>query len=209
MPERSLEDSHSALMDDSAYQFELPVQEEAFQPQPPSEPSAFWMGVGDFLTAIAPVIKYLLIAAVVLLICYVLFVVVSSVANRRSLSLRRARGPKEDTLQDVDLRPDEAFVTDLLKQADAMAERGEYALAIRTILHSSFEEMKERIRDRIGISLTAREIGRLGQMPDASRTALHELIARVEISAFGGAEVGQEDYLAARREYEIFVRGEA
>ena len=63
-----------------------------------------------------------------------------------------------------------------------MADTGDFDAAVRLMLHSSFQEMQKRVRDRIGKSLTGREIGELGQMPEPSRDALRRLILSVERS---------------------------
>ena len=65
-----------------------------------------------------------------------------------------------------------------------------------------------RVQQRIGISFTAREIGELGSMPVNARGALRRIIHSVEVSVFGGSDIGAEDYRFARSDYSEFAFGE-
>ena len=205
-----LEDAHKALSRDFSYQQELPDL--------PDAPSDFeapeWLRVlGQILDAIfsflGPILQVLLIGAGVVLLLYILFSIGRAFYERRHrmAELMRRRPQPKETLDDVDMRPDEAFARNLLEEADRLAALGKFGEAVRTLLHSSIEDMRERVRQRIGIAMTAREIGRIGSMPDTSRSALQRIIHKVEISVFGHSEVLEADYKDARADYSTFAFG--
>ncbi|HBJ93139.1 MAG TPA: hypothetical protein DDZ43_09705 [Hyphomonadaceae bacterium] len=198
------------MRSDSGYQSELPVDPIDVTPDAvdPDRNSGwrFFDAIGDMIAALGPLWRVLLIGAAVLLVAYIIYSVVKGVMDRRQTIGDRKPANARDELADVDLRPDESFSSDLLKRADALADTGDFDAAVRLMLHSSFQEMQKRVRDRIGKSLTGREIGELGQMPEPSRDALRRLILSVERSAFAGQHLTSEDYQAARQDYDVFAQ---
>ncbi|MAJ09064.1 hypothetical protein [Ponticaulis sp.] len=206
----SFDEAYAAMRSDSGYQFELPVDPIDVTPDAvdPDRNSGwrFFDAIGDMIAALGPLWRVLLIGAAVLLVAYIIYSVVKGVMDRRQTIGDRKPANARDELADVDLRPDESFSSDLLKRADALADTGDFDAAVRLMLHSSFQEMQKRVRDRIGKSLTGREIGELGQMPEPSRDALRRLILSVERSAFAGQHLTSEDYQAARQDYDVFAQ---
>ena len=206
----SFDEAYAAMRSDSGYQFELPVDPIDVTPEAvdPDRNSGwrFFDAIGDMIAALGPLWRVLLIGAAVLLVAYIIYSVVKGVMDRRQTIGDRKPANARDELADVDLRPDESFSSDLLKRADAFADTGDFDAAVRLMLHSSFQEMQKRVRDRIGKSLTGREIGELGQMPEPSRDALRRLILSVERSAFAGQHLTSEDYQAARQDYDVFAQ---
>ena len=204
----SFDDAYAAMRSDGGYQFELPVDPIEVTPEAvdPDRNSGwrFFDAIGDMIAALGPLWRVLLIGAAVLLVAYIIYSIVKGVMDRRQTIGDRKPANARDELADVDLRPDESFSSDLLKRADALADTGDFDAAVRLMLHSSFQEMQKRVRDRIGKSLTGREIGELGQMPEPSRDALRRLILSVERSAFAGQHLTSEDYQAARQDYDVF-----
>lgn len=206
----SFDDAYAAMRSDGSYQFELPVDPidvtpEAVDPDRNSGWRIFG-AIGDMIAALGPLWRVLLIGAAVLLVGYIIYSIVKGVMERRQTIGDSKPANARDELADVDLRPDESFSSDLLKRADALADTGDFDAAVRLILHSSFQDMQQRVRNRIGKSLTGREIGDLGQMPEPSRDALRRLILSVERSAFAGQHLTSEDYQAARQDYDIFAQ---
>ena len=204
--QEKLEDSHRALLADPSYQFDLPV----YEPEPPQPPPAWLEDVLKFIAQlfdfIGPLLKWGLIIAFAALVLFILYNVISAIyARRRSLTLRRGGKAKPSDLSNVDLRPDEDMAQNLLEQADALARDGRYNEAVHLLLRSSIQDMQKRIRERIGIAMTAREIGDLGKMPDMSRQALKRIIYQVEISIFGDARLLRDDYRKTREDYVAYA----
>ena len=95
----------------------------------------------------------------------------------------------------------------MLEEADALAHAGKFAEAVHLLLFRSIEDIQTRVETGVPRSLTAREIGRLGFLPDRARTALGPIIAIVERSFFGGRDVDQAGWQTARASYEDFAFG--
>lgn len=212
--EEELTAAHDALSNEAGYQFELPVEQMVQQERQRADSEGVlfdaFRALGNMISALGPLLQIALIAFVVLLLVYIAWSIYKGVQSRQA-RLRDRSGNDSDAelLQTVDLRPDAVVAENLLTAADRLADEGDYARALRGLLHHSIAELQSRIRQRIGISFTAREIGRLGDMPDSSRKGFQALIGMVEVSAFGLSPVSREDYFEARRNYEIFAFGEA
>ena len=65
-----------------------------------------------------------------------------------------------------------------------------------------------RLEGGVPRSLTAREIGGLGQLPEQAKLALNPIIMIVERSFFGDRDVDAPDWKTARGSYERFAFGE-
>lgn len=202
----ALSRAHKAYLSDSALQLTRP--EEDYTPPPPRPPPADWMrAITDFFVTLAPVFKiifYLVIALVVIGILYFLF----GEAIRMRLGFKRKTSdkPVDDVL--IDIRPNAEQARSLLEQADALAREGRFAEAVHLLLFRSIEDIQERLDGGVPTSLTAREIARLGTLPDRARRALAPIIRIVEQSFFGGRAVDSLGWQDARRSYEDFAFGE-
>lgn len=205
----TFEDLHAAYLADSDLQLERPEPEPIELPDRDEGPNwlrslAEWFG--DVLTFLGPLFRilfYLLLAGLVLWLLYFLF------GESLNLRLDRFRKPRE-TLVDShveDLRPDEAAARSLLDEADALARDGRYAEAVHLLLFRSIEDIQTRKSGGVPRSLTAREIGGLGDLPDRARTALDPIIRIVERSFFGGRDVDADSWTRARASYEDFAFG--
>lgn len=205
---QELEAAHKSLSRDPSFQQELPVLEIKPEKQPDTIGwlDALFDAIGAFFNALVPLFKVLLFGGAALLIGYILYSVGKAFYDRREQmkALLNRKAP-DDSLKNVEIRPDEVFARNLLDEADKLAGEGRYGEAIRLLLHSSIRDMQERVHRKIGVSLTAREIGRLGDMPDKSRTALHDIIHTVEINVFAGQDVGKAEYDKTRGDYQIFA----
>jgi hypothetical protein len=199
--------SHDGLSADPSFQTGLPVSQPPELPRTgPSVLGDVFEAIGGFIAFIAPVLRLLLIFALIVLVIFVLYSLARALYDRRERLGRLLNRPNAaDDLKTVDLRPEEQFARTLLSDADALAAAGRYGEAIRLLLLSSIRDMQVRIHQRIGVSLTAREIGRLGALPDVSRLALHRIIHTVELNVFGEQPVGQDDYSRAREDYTLLA----
>lgn len=107
------------------------------------------------------------------------------------------------------LKPAEDHARALLEDADALAAAGRFAEAVHLLLFRSIDEIQNKRSGVIGRSLTSREIGALGILPDPVRETLSPIIQIVERSFFGGQEVGEAGWKEARTSYETFAFGAA
>jgi hypothetical protein len=78
--------------------------------------------------------------------------------------------------------------------AARLAGQGRYAEAVHALLLAAIRHFAERSRTAIQPSRTSRELVRLLPLGPEAREAFAELVRTVELSLFGGAEVGAEDY---------------
>lgn len=90
-----------------------------------------------------------------------------------------------------------------IPSAEAAAAAGRYGEAIHALLLDTLAALSRAAR--LAPSLTSREIvGRVRLAPPA-REALAGLVAAVELSHFGGAAPGEEDYRACLDRFHVFL----
>lgn len=212
-PEEALSEAHDAMRSDPGFQFELP-DVEPLVPVDQADQSAgalngLFRGIFDFFVFIGPFLQFVFIFLLIALVIYVLWSIFKGIQSRQRQIADGRNVDQADLLKSVDVRPDAVFAEGLLARADELAAQGQYAEALRLLLRHSFSELQNRVREKIGVSFTAREIGRMGSMPDVSRSALGELILQVELSAFAQQPVDKSNYEYARQQYQIFAFGEA
>lgn len=206
-----LQRAMDAFEADSALQRERPEWEpevQAFEPRENrSGPNPIAQAIAAFFNAIGPLLGYLLVIAIALAILAGLYMVFGE-----SITLRGRQKEKKaeaDISIVPDLRPEEARAHALLEDADRLAAEGRFAEAVHLLLFRSIDDIQEKRSGIIGRSLTAREIGALGILPDAVRGALSPIIRIVERSFFGGRDVDETGWQEARASYETFAFGEA
>ncbi|MFQ5654911.1 MAG: DUF4129 domain-containing protein, partial [Planctomycetota bacterium] len=85
-------------------------------------------------------------------------------------------------------------VSSSLGDAHALAREGRHGEAIHALLLCTIAEMRARLGFDAEIALTGREIAAAAPVGPRGSAALHDLVRTVEISLFGGATVGREDY---------------
>lgn len=209
--EARLQRAMAALEADDSLQRERPEWEpevREFEPrEQPSGPNPIAEAIAAFFNAIGPALGYILLIAVILAILAGLYMVFGE-----SITLR-GRQKEKDAAADIsivpDLRPEEARAHALLEDADRLAAEGRFAEAVHLLLFRSIDDIQEKRSGVIGRSLTAREIGALGILPDPVRNALSPIIRIVERSFFGGRDVDEAGWREARSSYESFAFGEA
>lgn len=87
--------------------------------------------------------------------------------------------------------------------ARAMAAAGRFGEAIHLLLLETLEALSRAAR--LSPALTSREIVARVALPARAREALAGLVTAVELSRFGGAEPGEEDYRACLARFEAFL----
>ena len=80
------------------------------------------------------------------------------------------------------------------EDAARLAAEGRYAEAVHALLLAAIRHFAERSRVSIQPSRTSRELVRLLPLGAEAREAFSDLVRTVELSLFGGAPVGQEEY---------------
>jgi hypothetical protein len=78
--------------------------------------------------------------------------------------------------------------------AARLAAEGRYAEAVHALLIAAIRHFAERSRTAVQPSRTSRELVKLLPLGPDARAAFADLVRTVELSLFGGAPVGAEDY---------------
>jgi hypothetical protein len=90
-----------------------------------------------------------------------------------------------------------------IASAEALAAQRRWAEAIHALLLDTLEALSRAAR--LAPSLTSREIVARVPLPARAREALSGLVVAVEVSRFGGAPAGEEDYRACLGRFHAFV----
>jgi hypothetical protein len=90
-----------------------------------------------------------------------------------------------------------------IESAERLAAAGRFAEAIHSLLLETLSALARAAR--IAPSLTSREILGRVQLPGEAREALSGLVLAVEVSRFGGAPAGEEDYRACLARFRAFL----
>ncbi|MEL6858007.1 MAG: hypothetical protein AAFO74_06445 [Pseudomonadota bacterium] len=207
--DQRLDQALEAYQADEDLQRERPVADPEFDERElreRNEPGPILRAIANFFSAIGSVLGYLLILLVIIAIAAGLYMVFGE-----QMTLRGRK--KEDKIKanvsvDNTLRPEPTKAKALLEDADALAAQGRFAEAVHLLLFRSIDDIQEKKSGAIGRSLTAREIGSLGLLPEQIRGALTPIIRIVERSFFGGRDVDETGWQEARASYERFAFGE-
>lgn len=188
-PLDGFDEAHQALLDDRAIQFTMNQVE---QPRP-VEP---WRGWD--LSGLFEVLAWVSVAIVAAAVIY--FVVRYAMGVKLRRREREAGAPLEEVW-----RPAEAPSRALLAEADALAERGDFAGAAHLLLYRSIEDIEERRPDQVRPALTSRDIARLPALPPRPAEAFGGIVRAVERSLFGRRPLGAEEWRECRAAYERFA----
>jgi hypothetical protein len=89
--------------------------------------------------------------------------------------------------------------------ASRLAAEGRYAEAVHALLLAAIRHFAARAKTPVQASRTSRELVRLLPLAPDAREAFAELVATVELSLFGGGEVGAEDYERSRARFQALT----
>ena len=198
----ALRAAHEALLRDPTLQFSFDKA-----PRPPVTHLPQWLeailnAIGEVLKAMAPLLGWVFIGGLVVALLAVLFFIGREfVLARWPNVFKRKRPPAKPE----PWRPEAATARALLEEADKLAAAGRYGEAVRLILHRSIEEIEGRRPRLVKPAYTAREIGRLGDIPDNARDVFVGIAGVVEKSFFGGQALDAHGFAACRRAYERFA----
>lgn len=198
----ALKAAQRALMRDPTLQFSF---DKAAQPAVTHLPhwlQALLEALGKGFGLIAPVLGWIFVGGLALALLAVLFFIGREFVQARwpDLFKRKPPAPKPAAW-----RPEAAVARALLDEADKLAAAGRYAEAVRLILHRSIEEIEGRRPRLVKPAYTAREIGRLSDIPENARGVFVGIAGVVEKSFFGGQTLDANGFAACRRAYESFA----
>ncbi len=206
---QALDAAHAAYLEKPDLQLKRP-EHDAPPPDfdPPNPPPRWLKAIFDFLGHLGPLLQVLFWAAIVAVVAGVLYFLFGEAIRVRFGKSGKGKVDNPDDVL-VDLRPDAHAARSLLDEADALARAGKFAEAVHLLLFRSIDDIQQRLEGGVPRSLTAREIGGLGNLPDRAKRGLGPIIAIVEHSFFGGRDVDETGWRTARDSYEQFAFGEA
>lgn len=188
------------------------IQFEPIAPPPQREPG--WLekalqAVFDFLTDLLaplgeplanawPVLRWLLLGALVLFVLVLAWRVLGPLARRNPFA-------HDEPAEDAEWQPDEAESLALLEDAEKLAQQGRFERAVRLLLQRSVGQIAAARPGLVEPSSTARELAVLPALPDRARAAFATIAGRVERSAFALRALDSSDWQAARDAYADFA----
>jgi hypothetical protein len=93
----------------------------------------------------------------------------------------------------------------LLRDADALAARGDFAGAVHSLLLGSIQEISDRRPGLLRPALTSREISALDELSAVARKTFAGIARVVERGLFAGRPVDAADFAQCRRAFEEFA----
>jgi hypothetical protein len=187
--------AHAELLTHQDLQFDFPKFVPPVTPQ--------WMiELAKLLARIWPYAKYAVWAVVALIVLYLLYRIVREI-ERRGWTWRRKSD--ETSPAEPEWRPTPEAARDLLRDADALAARGQFAEAAHLLLLRSIEHIRAHKPGFVKPALTSREIEAFGQLPGQPRTAFASLVRVVEHVLFAGHDIDGAGFAICREAYERFA----
>lgn len=183
------------------------IQFANIKPEPPEEPPEWWTDflnwLGDVLGPVAeavvaawPVLRILLLLLLAAGVLTLLWVILSPYWEEW-----RNRKPK----QVEEWRPEETAARQLLEEADALADQGQFNEAAHLLLFRSIEDIEKRRPDLLRPSNTSREIERFESLPETARAMFAVIAGHVERGIFAATPIGEEGWAASRNAYGEFA----
>lgn len=209
--------AHQALKADPAVQFNLTPA------PPPPKPPEWLKELGEWLSKVlkplerffdwigsvmpdAPLARFLLWTVLGLAAATLLVLLYMRLRHGQwRWPWRRGEAPELIAAEDEDWRPEAAPARSWLEEADALAAKGRFAEAIHHLLLRSVDDIARRRPKLVRPALTSRELSASDGIPAAARLLFAAIAGLVEHSLFGGREVGQADWNAARTAYADFA----
>ena len=93
-----------------------------------------------------------------------------------------------------------------LEDASRLAAEGRYAEAVHALLLAAIRHFAERSKNAVQPSRTSRELVRALPLTPEARGTVGELVRTVELSLFGGAPVGAEEYERSLDRFQALTR---
>ncbi|WP_235525180.1 MULTISPECIES: hypothetical protein [unclassified Sphingomonas] len=187
---------------DRSIQFDLPEKV-----VPPREPAPAWLeavlrGIGRFVEWVGGGWRVLLYGVLALIVIALVVALVPGVRDWFAAWFGR-----KDTVEEPGWTPDEGSARALLEDADVLAAAGRYGEAVHLLLFRSIDDIVAWRGDVVRVADTSRDIARADALPAHARGVFAGIVAAVERSLFGGAELGEADWRRAREDYAGFALG--
>lgn len=153
------------------------------------------------LFSISPAVAriFLIVAIIVIVVIILLNFKNNRWSDSRARELKRKNEIEIDTEATV-VRMEKAQL-----EADELARLGNFAEAMHVLLLQSVNELRQRLKVSIAVSLTSREILHRIGLPPEGHNVFADIIRRVEISYFGHYQPVAEDYAACRVSYDTLT----
>ena len=175
--------------------------------QPPQEPSWLqklfdWLAdaispLGGYLGSAWPVMKWVLWAALIAAILFILYRLIQPYLLNRG---KTSGGDAE-----ADWQPDQDDAVALLEDADKLASEGRFDEAAHLLLQRSIGQIATARPDWVEPSSTARELAAISALPSGAREAFALITERVERSLFALRSLDMQDWQSARAAYANFA----
>jgi hypothetical protein len=94
----------------------------------------------------------------------------------------------------------------ILEAADELAAAGRFVEAMHVLLLQGLAHMRQRLDQQFSDSLTSREILYSTNLPEAARSALRDVVNRVELTYFGKRPAALNDYTACRESFNALTQ---
>lgn len=182
-------------------QFDFP------QAKPPEPPPQWLEELIEFIGRNSGTLQWIAYALVALIVLYVIYRMVPPVRIWVDRMLGRVRAGGEEA--ESEWQPELSRARELLGEADAFAAQGRYAEAVHLLLWRSIEDIGRRRPRLLRPSLTARDIARSPELPEAARGAFSTIADVVELSLFGRRPVDEAGWLRCREAYSRFALRES
>ncbi|ATW03044.1 hypothetical protein CHN51_05445 [Sphingorhabdus sp. YGSMI21] len=153
--------------------------------------------VADGLVAGWPVIRILLLLLLAAGVLTLIWVILAPYVEQWS----RGKPAAADEIW----QPAEEEARELLAEAEALAEIGQFDQAVRLLLHRSIADIKKHRPDLLRPSSTSREIGRFDSLPDASRAMFAVIAGQVERGLFAALPIDEKGWRESRDAYAGFA----
>lgn len=190
------ERAHEALLADPSYQFEVGAVPRNTTPEWLRRilESELVASLAEGLIVFLQIAFWLGLVILVGVLCLVIYRVVKSrMGNKETRTAPNGKA----------YAPSARVIRDLLNEADALAGRLDYAGAARLLLQRSIEDVAQSRPGLVSRSMTAREIGALDILTEATRDAYGFIANIVERAHYAGLPIDSHDYQQARLRYGV------
>ena len=159
----------------------------------------------SFLKFMGGLLGYFFYAVLAALVAVIVFYIVREFAYIRFAN--KKKNNEELTEADAPLYvPDAEAAQILLDDVDRLAQEGNFADAIHTLLFRSIQDIEEKRPHSIRQSFTSREIADLKILSQEARIAFSKIGRVVEEGFFGQRPLGKSDFEVCREAYVQFTR---
>ncbi len=207
-PAYDLPEGYAEVRADADIQY-VPLEMKDLKPREPSALERWftdffgWLAelfapIGLFIASIWFVLKWVLLAALIAFVLFLILRLVGPLADRR----RAAEGEAE---AEPEWQPDREESLALLEDADRLAAEGRYDEAAHLLLKRSVGQIASARPDWVDPSSTARELAALPRLSEAARRAFAVISEAVERSLFALKTLSRDDWERARAAYADFA----